>query len=142
MSPTLVFIDTSAFKAYYDEKDDFHQEARNWMNDIAKKKLVISGFVTTDYILDETITLVRLAHSHEKATEFAGAALASRILRIVYIDEERFLAALELFRRRRDKLWSFTDCASFCVMESIGIRSSFSFDANFKEAGFTIMPGL
>lgn len=70
-SPTTVFVDTSARKAFYDEEDELHGEARNLMNAISSKEIPVRAFITSDYVMDETITLIRFAHSHGKATEFA-----------------------------------------------------------------------
>src|SRR5213592_5211959 len=71
-SPGTVFVDTSAWKAFYDENDDWHKEARGFMNSIGTKQPPIRLFVTSDYVMDETLTLVRFAHSHSKAVEFAN----------------------------------------------------------------------
>ena len=70
-SPATIFVDTSAWKAYYDEEDELHGEARNLMNAIFPKEISVRAFITSDYVMDETITLVRFAHSHGKAAEFA-----------------------------------------------------------------------
>ena len=137
----LIFIDTSGFKAYYDENDDHHRKARLWMNSLSSKDAhSLGGFVTTDYILDETITLLRIAHSHQKASEFIDSMLGSKVLTVVYTNEEIFQEALLLFKQRKDKVWSFTDCVSFVVMRSMGISDSFAFDAHFGEAGFATVP--
>ncbi len=71
-------MDTSAFKAFYDEQDDHHIKARGLMEDIASKKIVVRGFITSDYILDETVTVIRFAHSHFRALEFPRAVTVSR----------------------------------------------------------------
>ena len=95
-SPATVFVDTSAWKAFYDEEDELHGEARNLMNAISSKEISVRAFITSDYVMDETITLIRFAHSHGKAAEFARAILSSRATRIVYVGEEAFLKALGL----------------------------------------------
>ncbi len=110
------------------------------MSEVVEKSAPFRGFVTTDYVMDETITLIRHAHSHAKATEFAEAALASRVLKIVYVDKIMFSSALELFRKNSDKTWSFTDCTSFAVMNSLGVATAFSFDRHFRQAGFETLP--
>jgi predicted nucleic acid-binding protein len=50
------FIDTSGFYALLLEDDDRHAHASRFMRLAAQKK---RGLVTTDYILDETVTLRR-----------------------------------------------------------------------------------
>ncbi len=90
--------------------------------------------------MDETVTLIRFAHSHSKAAEFAKAILSSRATRIVYLGEENFQKALELFYESRDKEWSFTDCASFTLMKLFNLTRAFTFDPHFRQAGFQTLP--
>lgn len=139
-SPTTLFVDTSAFKAFYDEEDEFHVKAREFMDDIASKKIIVRAFITSDYVLDETITLIRFATSHSKAFEFAQAVTSSKATRLVYVGQENFLKALDLFSQASDKPWSFTDCVSFAIMQNLNLTTAFTFDPHFKQAGFQILP--
>jgi predicted nucleic acid-binding protein len=38
-----------------------------------------------------------------------------------------------------DKSWSLTDCASFLIMEAMGIREALTYDNHFLQAGFTAL---
>ncbi len=133
-------MDTSAFKAFYDEEDDHHNKARGFMEDIASKKTIVRGFTTSDYILDETVTLIRFAHSHFRALEFAQAVTRSKATRLVYVVQENFLKALELFTEASDKPWSFTDCVSFTLMRNLNLTTASTFDPHFQQAGFHTLP--
>jgi len=110
------------------------------MEALGSKASKTRGLVTTDYVLDETITMIMLAHSHGKTVEFADASLASRILAIEHVGKEGFVEALELFKQSGDKAWSLTDCASFVTMRTLGMRQAFAFDPHFKQAGFDTVP--
>ena len=136
----LVFVDSSALKAHYDAADDFHGEAAGLMAKVAARETEISSFVTTDYVLDEAVTLTRFAHSHSKAVELAEATLASKFVRMVYCDEALFLEGLGLFKQHSDKEWSLTDCVSFAATRKYGVRTAFTFDAHFRQAGFATIP--
>jgi uncharacterized protein len=139
-SPSTVFVDTSAWKAFYDENDDRHREARRFMDSVGSKQIPVRLFVTSDYVIDETLTLVRLAHSHAKAVEFANAVFSSRATKLFFVGEELFNKALEMFTERGDKDWSFTDCASFVLMKQLNLTTAFAFDPHFQQAGFQTMP--
>ena len=136
----IVFLDSSAFKANYDSSDDEHARARELMQKIQARETEITSFLTTDYVLDEAITLTRFAHSHGKAAELADATLASRFTRVVFVGEELFSAGIRTFKQHSDKEWSFTDCVSFATMKAEGVRTAFTFDAHFKQAGFDVIP--
>ena len=47
-----------------------------------------------------------------------------------------FAAALTLYRERADKAWSLTDCMSFSIMKTRGIKSALAHDRHFEQAGF------
>ena len=139
-SPGTVFVDTSAWKAFYDENDDWHKEARGFMNSVGTTQPPIRLFVTSDYVMDETLTLVRFAHSHSKAVEFANTISSSRATKLFFVGEDLFNKALSMFIGRRDQEWSFTDCASFVLMKQLNLTTAFAFDPHFKQAGFHTLP--
>lgn len=136
----LVFVDSSALKAHYDSADDFHERAEDLMRRIAARETEITSFVTTDYVLDEAVTLTRFALSHAKAVELAEATMASKFVRLVYAGEELFSGGMRTFKQSPDKEWSLTDCVSFATMEKFGLRTAFTFDAHFRQAGFATIP--
>jgi uncharacterized protein len=43
--------------------------------------------------------------------------------------------AWQVFRRFRDKDWSFTDCTSRVIIEKLGIPTAFAFDQHFRQFG-------
>ena len=46
-----------------------------------------------------------------------------------------------MFRDYADKDWSFTDCTSKVVIDSLGITTAFSFDQHFRQFGtVTVVP--
>ena len=135
-----MFLDTSALKAVYDVDDEHHPEASALMDSIKARTTEVSSFLTSDYVLDEAITLTRFALNHGKALELADAVLSSKFVRVVYVGKDVFASALEMFRQRDDKEWSFTDCVSFALMESEEVKAAFAFDPHFEQAGFGTMP--
>ncbi len=139
-SPGAVFVDTSAWKAFYDEKDDQHLDARKFMESVSSKRTPVRSFITSDYVIDETLTLIRLAHSHAKAVEFANTVLSSRATKLYFVGEELFNQGLALFTERADKNWSFTDCVSFALMKHLSLTTAFTFDPHFQQAGFNTLP--
>jgi hypothetical protein len=136
----LIFMDTSAFKAYYDKRDKHYRDARSFVSGVVSGKNEFRLFVTSDYIIDETATLVKVACGAEEASRFLDAVQRSRIIIVTHVEEEYFKKAKEMFEKYTDKKWSFTDCTSFTIMKELGINNAFSFDEDFEQAGFKIHP--
>ena len=131
------FADSSGWIALFDPDDKRYALVQNWVREISEHD---HRLVTTDYILDETITHLVATVNHNKAESFAVWVLAQKRLQIVHIDEELWDEALALFRRYDDKEFSFTDCTSFAVMQRLKINDAFSFDHHFKQMSFRLWP--
>src|SRR5262249_48932073 len=127
-----VFMDTSGFLALWDASDEHHAHALRLQSELNLHK---RRFLTTDYIVDETATLLLVRHSHRAAADFLETTLETKVLCLEWIDSDRFHAAAELFRRHEDKQWSFTDCVSFTLMRELKLRDAFTSDRHFRQAG-------
>lgn len=135
----MIFIDTSAFYALEVEDDVNHSTARSFLlNELRSGKYGI--LVTSDYVLNEVLTLLRIRCGVKAAISFYRKASASKSLKIVWIDEEVFREAMKYFMRNGKYKWSFTDCTSFAIMKLLGIKYVFTFDKNFEQAGFNKLP--
>jgi hypothetical protein len=126
-------MDTSGFFALWDARDQYHAEAVRIQDQLIGKR---RRFLTTEYVVDETVTLLMMRHSHAAASDFLDTVERSEALQIEWIGPERFHAAAVLFRKHTDKDWSFTDCVSFVVMRELRIRDAMTTDHHFKQAGF------
>jgi uncharacterized protein len=138
----MILIDTSAWYAVEVEDDENHSAAINFF-----KKRVASSLhgspVTTDYILDETLTLLRMRRGIRVAAQFSDKIQNTKSLRILWIGDEIFSQALKLFKQSDERQeWSFTDCTSFSIMNGVGISESFTFDEHFASAGFAVLPNM
>jgi predicted nucleic acid-binding protein len=128
-----IFVDTSGFYTMLVKDDEKHAVARQILHDARRRK---RQFVTTDYVLDETATLVKARGMvHLLASLFARLD-GSRALRVEWTDSDRFLKVRALFLKTLDQTWSFTDCVSFQVMRELRLRDSLTNDAHFVQAGF------
>jgi hypothetical protein len=128
-----VFIDTSGFYALLAKEDDRHQQAVEYLQNAAESRM---RFVTTDYVLDETATLLKARGQSALLAPFFERIFASSSCRVVWTDAERFHQTRSFFLKHRDQPWSFTDCLSFCVMKESHAREALTKDAHFKAAGF------
>lgn len=136
MGAADVFVDTAGFLALWDAKDEHHGRAVRLQVELAGRR---RRFLTTDYVADETATLLLIRHGHMAAADFLDTLTASEALRLEWVGPERFDAASSFFRRHTDKEWSFTDCVSFTLMREMNVSDAFTTDHHFAEAGFNVL---
>ena len=115
-----------------------HQAARDASEQLRAENALL---VTTDYILDETYTLLRSTLGHRSAIQFEDE-IQSAAIQVVQVDEALQREAWAIFERYSDKDFSFTDCTSFAVMEKGKIRAAFTLDHHFRQYGFETLPAL
>jgi hypothetical protein len=97
--------------------------------------------VTTNLVVAETITLLRLKAGFDEAVAFGEKVFASKSLQVVMVDEGIEKSAWRIFRKYSDKRLSFADCASFAVMRELRITRAFTFDDRFSQLGFEAVRG-
>jgi predicted nucleic acid-binding protein len=133
----LLFVDTAGWMACADSAAAAHLRCR-----LARDEWLKGGgvLVTTDYVIDETLTLIRLRIGLEAAESWWEQCVQSARLRREAIDDLRADKARSLFFRLRDKTLSFTDCTSFVVMRELGVSSVLTLDHHFAQMRFKIMP--
>ena len=136
------FYDTWGFRALVNRSDagrDVAVEADRWRE---SHGIVV---VTTDYVLDETLTALQRRPGPDAAIRFADeidCLVDGGELTLVHVDPTRRRAALEVFRRRARDVprLSFTDCTTFAVMAELGVEVAFTADRHFHRAGDGIRP--
>ncbi|GAB4236699.1 MAG: hypothetical protein OHK0028_13740 [Deltaproteobacteria bacterium] len=131
-----IFVDTGAWYALVDRRDPDHPAARDFFE---ANRLPL---VTTNFVFDETVTLLRRRLGWKVACDFGGRLHRSNIAAVVSVRVEDEEAAWTTFRKFRDKEFSFTDCTSFAVMDRLKIRTAFAFDRHFEGMEYEVAPGL
>lgn len=127
-----VFIDTGAFLALADNSDFSHDFATSVYENILKQKAIVH---TSNYVIDEVITLIRSRVGHDAAVAFIKGFEISKIhvLRITEIDEN---LAKNIFTKYRDKKFSFTDCTSFALIDRYVMNAVMSLDEHFGQYSY------
>ncbi len=93
-------------------------------------------FVTTDYVLDESATLLKARGHAHLLPEFFEIVMASAACSVQWTDIETFEATRAMFLKHLEHKWSFTDCVSFVVMRQCGLSEALTTDEHFRDAGF------
>lgn len=125
----MIFVDTGAWYASVVPSDPDHLAASVWLRSNT------APLLTTDYIIDETLTLLRVRGQKNKALELGERFFSSQLSEIYLLTEEDLYQAWDVFRRFEDKEWSFTDCTSKVVIGKLGIADAFAFDHHFQQFG-------
>lgn len=135
----MIFVDTSAFYALEVEDDISHEKARKFLaNELRKGKYGI--LITSGYVIDETLTLLRIKHGVTAAFKFYEKISKSKSIKTIWVNQEIFEEALKFFKRNGNLKWSFTDCTSLAIMKLLNIKHAFTFDDNFKQAKYIKLP--
>lgn len=127
-----VFVDTGAWYACFVRSAKDGERFRPVLEEYENR------LVTSEYVFDELVTLVRRRADHRDAVR-AGDALRE-CSRVVEVTRSDVRAAWKLFVGQSDKGYSFTDCTSFVVMKRMGIDASVTTDAHFAQAGYLVLP--
>ena len=125
----MIFVDTGAWYASLVPTDPDHTTAAHWL---AANR---SPILTTDYVVDETLTLLR-ARGERKRALLLGTRFFNHVLAHIHkITTADLTLAWKVFEQFEDKNWSFTDCTSKVVMEELSIKVAFAFDQHFHQFG-------
>ncbi len=136
----MIFVDTSAWYALKATDDRFHDDAVSFYDMLMTGRH--GSLVVSDYILDETATLLMNTKGGKTAAAFLDEALQSKSVRLIWIQPQLFHQATGTFKTGSDRGWSFTDCTSFELMHQLKIGEAFAFDRHFSEAGFNRLPNI
>ena len=132
-----LFVDTAGWVACADAADPAHKP----VTAARDRWLEHSGLLlTTDYVVDETLTLLRLRLGLPAAEAWWQQVEGSSRLRWESITVSRAEKARGLFFRYHDQDFSFTDCTSFAVMRELRVREALTTDRHFAQMGFMTKP--
>ena len=134
-----VLIDTWGWLALGHRRDSRHQEIKALYQQLREEG---ARLYTTDYVLDEVMTLIFRREPFVEAVGFMkGIFQASQEGRLVIerVTSERFTAAWELRKRFHDKpKISFTDLTSMVIMQDRDIKQVLTDDDHFTYVGMDL----
>lgn len=130
----MLIIDTNYFVALFNNRDHNHQRAKLFLNDLKKSKW--GSRIITDYIMDETITMLWVqTHSKDLVKDFYNKIVMNKkFARLEKITSEDITKAWEFWNKYAEypkKPLSFTDCSILAIIERLQITNVLTFDAEF-----------
>lgn len=136
-----IFIDTWAWCALVNKRDSGHKAAQRTNIDLVNQGYL---YITSNFILDESYTLIRSRIGYRAAVEFGKKIKKSvelEAVKIIRITKEVEDLAWDLFVKYDDmEDLSFTDCTSFAIMKELNLREVFTDDDHFEHVRFIKKP--
>jgi len=133
----MLFIDTWGWVVIHNRRESRHSEVHSYYR---KWRLNGGSICTTDYVLDETYTLIFRRLPFTKAVEslkLLDEAVEQGYLNVERISFERFDKAKKLRLKFSDKpKISFTDFTSMVVMKELELEFILTDDEHFRYVGF------
>jgi len=130
------FIDTWGWVALGHKKDSHHKEIIRFYREAQSRR---DEVITSDYVLDELITLLFRRENSEEALAFIEGILASAAqgyIKIEKISLGQFEIAWNLRKQlKKMPLISFTDLTSMLLMQEMGIKKILTEDRHFFQMG-------
>lgn len=130
----VVFADTGYWVAVLNPKDQLHERAKEVSKGLGQVRIL-----TSEMVLDELLAALSKPPSRDSAVRGLEGILANPNVEVVPQTSIQFRAAFEMYKSRADKEWSLTDCASFVLMKSRGIKEALAHDNHFVQANFTAL---
>lgn len=126
-----VFVDTGALFTLLDADDTGHPIVRPaWDRGLDSA----AGFVTTNYVLLETVTLVQ-ARLGLKAVRVLTSEMLP-VIHALWVDQAEHDAGHHALLTAGRRRLSLVDCVSFVVMRARRIDEYLGLDPHFDEQGF------
>lgn len=130
-----LLADTGALLAYLLKNDEHHRDALAFVRQHPEAR-----FVVTSLILSELVTRLRVRAGAARAAAAGRSLLDSRRYSVVFVDAPLVRSALARMEQFHDKPLSLTDCASFELIDRLGLDGAFAFDRDFRDCGYRMVP--
>jgi len=130
----MIFVDTGAWFARHVPADPNHERVK------ARFDANTEPLITTDYCVDETLTLLVARGRRPRAIELGRAVFEANLVRIHFLTPDQVRRAWILFQQRSPLGWSFTECTSKVVIDELGVKKAVALDDHFRQFGIAVAP--
>jgi len=133
------FVDTGAWVALLAPGDVHHAHARETFAELLSRNALV---VTSNYIVDETVTWLRMRAGYAAAVGFRDIITRSREasrLHLAWVSESIEQKAWELFTQHPGLRLSLTDCTSAVLAAELKLPI-WTYDSDFAALGCRVWP--
>ncbi|MBW8348452.1 PIN domain-containing protein [Bacillus sp. IITD106] len=139
MKQDKLFIDTGAWIALIERKDQFHARATNFLKSLDSSVKRVSS----SYVIAETYTWFRYRVGFSYAKQFLEIMERSQqngTIKIILGDQDTLQLAEQLLKDFPDQKLSYVDAVSMAIMKIEQIDKVFGFDHHFYLLNFEVVP--
>lgn len=139
-----VFVDTGVYYALQNKRANHHAVAKTALEAVSDGDFGTA--FTSDYVFDETVTLVRSRTGRYDEAKTVTDRILGRngfhgTLNLLHVDRSDFDRAVEIFERYDDQPLSFIDATTVALVDQREIDAVLSFDDDFEGLVERIDPG-
>ncbi len=126
----LILVDTGVIAAFYNRRDEHHSRALELLNNLRQGKYGTG--ILTDYILDETVTLLYVRSKRADIALHAGNIIITEKLGTFFpMTLDLIIKTWDTYQKLIEKGLSFTDCSLLAVAEYLECNDILSFAKEF-----------
>jgi predicted nucleic acid-binding protein len=138
VAPASLFVDSSAWLAFFSARDGRHADADRLMRYAIQAQVPL---LTSSLVLSELHRLLLFRAGIRAAAAALDKIDASRNVTVKHTDTKTHQAARAWLAKLGDQAITYTDATSFALMAEHRCRAVLSFDKDFVIAGFTLWEG-
>lgn len=134
-----VFIDTSAWMAYYLSDEPDHIRIKSLLKKFIKEH---ANIITSNDVIDETVTnfVYIKPNLAKKFIDFISESIKTGRILQLWTDEQIQAEAFELVEKFAEHKLSLTDATTIALMKKHNIDSVISLDSDFAKVGIFTLP--
>lgn len=135
-----IFVDTSAWLAYYLSDETNHIRVKSIIKRLLKERSIV---FTSNDVIDETVTrLIKTTNSRVVAQfiKVISENISKNNLTQLWVDEQIQTEAFELVEKFSEHKLSLTDATTIALAKKNSIDSVISLDSDFRKVGITTLP--
>jgi uncharacterized protein len=125
----MIFMDAGVLYSLAVPDEAHHQNVQRWYDETTE------SLVTTDYCVDELLTLLMARKRSTLAISTGWKIFNEEICRLHFLTPEQIRRAWAVFQAKHTLGWSFTDCTSKVLIDELGIQTAASLDQHFRQFG-------
>lgn len=134
-----VFIDTSAWMAYYLSDEPDHIRIKSLFKKFIKEH---ANIMTSNDVIDETVTnfVYIKPNLAKKFIDFISESIKTNRILQLWVDEQIQAEAFEIVEKFAEHELSLTDATTIVLVRQFNIESVITLDSDFVKVGLSVLP--